>query len=259
MQTKRNYKFTKIPFITWLVPVLIIVVWQLLSQWGWLSDSVLPAPIAVLQSGIALLQTGELLNYIGISTQRALIGFIIGGSIGFILGLLNGLSSIAETLLDSSVQMLRNIPHLALIPLVILWFGINEEAKIFLVALGVLFPIYLNTYHGVKSVDKNLIEAAKVYGLNGFSLFWHIILPGALSSILVGVRFSLGVMWVTLIVAETISANSGIGYMAMNAREFMRMDIVVLSILLYALLGKLSDVIARLIEKQCLKWHSSYQ
>ena len=155
--------------------------------------------------------------------------------------------------------MLRNIPHLALIPLVILWFGINEEAKIFLVALGVLFPIYLNTYHGVKSVDKNLIEAAKVYGLSGLSLFWHVILPGALSSILVGVRFSLGVMWVTLIVAETISANSGIGYMAMNAREFMRMDIVVLSILLYAFLGKFSDVIARLIEKQCLKWHSSYQ
>ena len=259
MTIKRTYKFTKIPFTTWLVPVLLIVMWQILSQGGWLSDRILPAPTAVLQAGITLLQSGELLESLEISTQRALIGFLIGGSIGFILGLLNGLSSIAETLLDSSVQMLRNIPHLALIPLVILWFGINEEAKIFLVALGVLFPIYLNTYHGVKSVDQDLIEAAKVYGLKGFSLFWHVILPGALSSILVGIRFSLGVMWVTLIVAETISASSGIGYMAMNAREFMRMDIVVLSILLYALLGKLSDVVARLIEKHCLKWHSSYR
>lgn len=256
---EKNHKFTKIPFITWLVPVLLIVTWQLLSEWGWLSDRILPAPTTVFQAGITLLKSGELIEYIGISSQRAFIGFLIGGSIGFILGLLNGLSSIAETLLDSSVQMLRNIPHLALIPLVILWFGINEEAKIFLVAIGVLFPIYLNTYHGVKSVDKHLIEAAKVYGLSGFSLFWHVILPGSLSSILVGVRFSLGVMWVTLIVAETISANSGIGYMAMNAREFMRMDIVVLSILLYALLGKLSDWMAKLIEKQCLKWHPSYQ
>ena len=170
-----------------------------------------------------------------------------------------GLSSIAETLFDTSLQMLRNIPHLALIPLVILWFGIEEEAKIFLVALGVLFPIYLNTFHGVKSVDKGLIEAAKVYGLSGFSLFWNVILPAAFPSILVGIRFSLGIMWVTLIVAETISANSGIGYMAMNAREFMRMDIVVLSILLYALLGKISDVFAKVIEKRCLKWHPSYQ
>jgi len=254
-----KYKFTQIPFISWLVPVLLVVIWQFLSQIGWLSDRILPAPITVLQAGITLFKSGELIDYIAVSTQRALIGFVIGGSIGFILGLLNGMSSTAEVLLDSSVQMLRNIPHLALIPLVILWFGINEEAKIFLVTLGVLFPIYINTFHGVKSVDKQLIEAAKVYGLSGFSLFWHVILPGSLSSILVGVRFSLGVMWVTLIVSETISANSGIGYMAMNAREFMRMDIVVLSILLYALLGKLSDWIAKLIEKQFLKWHPSYQ
>lgn len=254
-----RYRFTKIPFINWLVPVLLVAIWQFFSQIGWLSDRVLPAPSAVLQAGITLFNSGELIDYILVSTERALIGFVIGGLIGFILGLMNGLSSTAETLFDSSVQMLRNIPHLALIPLVILWFGINEEAKVFLVVLGVLFPIYINTFHGVKSVDKQLIEAAKVYGLSGFSLFWHVILPGSLSSILVGVRFSLGVMWVTLIVAETISANSGIGYMAMNAREFMRMDIVVLSILLYALLGKLSDWIAKLIEKQFLKWHPSYQ
>ncbi|MDQ7861227.1 ABC transporter permease subunit [Peribacillus frigoritolerans] len=133
-----------------------------------MSDRILPAPTEVFQAGVALLGTGELSDYIGISAQRAFIGFLIGGIIGFVLGLLNGLSSIAETLFDTSLQMLRNIPHLALIPLVILWFGIEEEAKIFLVALGVLFPIYLNTFHGVKSVDKGLIEAARVYGLSGF-------------------------------------------------------------------------------------------
>lgn len=151
--------------------------------------------------------------------------------------------------------MLRNIPHLALIPLVILWFGIDEWSKIFLVALGVLFPIYINTYHGIQSVDKGLIEMGKAYGLKGKDLFLAIILPGAMSSILVGVRFSLGVMWLTLIVAETISAHSGIGYMAMNAREFMQMDVIVLSIILYALFGKLSDMIARYAEGKLLQWN----
>jgi sulfonate transport system permease protein len=155
--------------------------------------------------------------------------------------------------------MIRNIPHLALIPIVILWFGIGEEAKLFLVALGTFFPIYLNTYHGIRSVDESLIEMAHVYELKGSSLFWHIIFPSALPSILVGVRFALGITWVTLIVAETIAADSGIGYLAMNAREFMQLDVVVLSIILYALLGKLSDVTAKVAEKRFLKWHPSHQ
>jgi sulfonate transport system permease protein len=155
--------------------------------------------------------------------------------------------------------MLRNIPNLALIPLVILWFGIGDEARLFLVSLGVMFPLYLNTFHGIRSVDPGLIEMGQVYGLNGWGLFWQIILPGAMSSILVGVRYSLGIMWLTLIVAETIAADSGIGYMAMNAREFMQTDVVVLSILLYALFGKLADVVARSLERYWLQWHPNYQ
>ena len=145
--------------------------------------------------------------------------------------------------------MLRNIPHLALIPLVILWFGIGEEAKLFLVALGVFFPIYLNTLHGVRNVDPQLIEMGRVYGMSGWTLFRKVILPGALPSIFVGLRYALGIMWLTLIVAETIAASSGIGYMAMQAREFMLTDVVVLSILIYALLGKLADSLARLLER----------
>lgn len=137
-----------------------------------------------------------------------------------------------------------------------MWFGIGESSKVFLVALGVLFPVYINTYHGIKSIDKKLIEMGKAYGLNGKELFFQIILPGAMSSILVGIRFSLGVMWLTLIVAETISAQSGIGYMAMNAREFMQMDVIVLSIIIYALFGKISDMIARYFEGKLLKWNN---
>ncbi|HEY9644010.1 MAG TPA: aliphatic sulfonate ABC transporter permease SsuC [Coleofasciculaceae cyanobacterium] len=244
-------------FAPWLVPIGLIVIWQLLAQVGFISTRILPAPTAILQAAVTLTLSGELLRNVGISLYRALIGFLIGGSIGFGLGLLNGISAIAERFLDSSVQMIRNIPHLALIPLVILWFGIGDAARIFLVALGVFFPIYINTFHGIRSLDPNLLEMGKVYGLRSPELFWKIILPGALPSMLVGLRYALGTMWLTLIVAETIAANSGIGYMAMNAREFMQTDVVVLSILLYALLGKLADSIVRVLEQWWLPWHPS--
>ena len=243
----------------WVVPVLLIVIWQLLVQVGWLSTRVLPAPTGVVEALIKLTMSGEIFRHIGVSTWRAFLGFVVGGGIGLVLGLLNGIFPIAEKLLDTSVQMLRNIPHLALIPLVILWFGIGEEAKLFLVALGVMFPIYLNTFHGIRTVDSGLIEMGKVYGLSPASLFWQIILPGALPSILVGLRYALGIMWLTLIVAETIASDSGIGYMAMNAREFMQTDVVVLSILIYALLGKLADTAARVLEEKWLSWNPNYQ
>ena len=245
--------------IPWIVPILLIIIWQFLIQVGWLSTRVLPAPTGVVAALIKLTISGEIFRHIGVSTWRAFLGFVVGGSIGLVLGLLNGIFPIAEKLLDTSVQMLRNIPHLALIPLVILWFGIGEESKLFLVALGVMFPIYLNTFHGIRTVDSGLIEMGKVYGLSTTSLFWQIILPGALPSILVGLRYALGIMWLTLIVAETIASDSGIGYMAMNAREFMQTDVVVLSILIYALLGKFADTAARVLEEKWLSWNPNYQ
>lgn len=246
-------------FIPWAFPVFILIVWQLLSTFGVIPTRVLPAPFAVVGAAIQLAKTGELFVNIGVSAARAISGFVIGGSIGFLLGLLNGISPIAEKIFDTSIQMLRTIPNLALLPLVILWFGIGDEARLFLVSLGVMFPIYLNTFHGIRNVDPGLIEMGRVYGLNTWALFWRIILPGAMSSILVGVRFSLGIMWLTLIVAETIAADSGIGYMATNAREFMQTDVVVLAIVMYALFGKLADTVARALERSWLRWNPSYQ
>ncbi|MHC5769964.1 MAG: aliphatic sulfonate ABC transporter permease SsuC [Nostoc sp.] len=259
MKKSRFYQLGFRQLKPWILPIVLIILWQLLVKSGWLSTRVLPAPSDVILAGIRLSYSGELWRNLIISTIRAVIGFLLGGSIGFGLGLLNGLARPAEEYLDTSVQMIRNIPHLALIPLVILWFGIGEEAKIFLVALGVFFPIYLNTFHGVRTVDPELIEMAKSYGLRGWSLFKRVIFPGALGSIIVGLRYALGIMWLTLIVAETITLDSGIGYMAMNAREFMQTDVVVLSILLYALLGKLADVAAKGLEKKWLRWDSNYQ
>jgi sulfonate transport system permease protein len=242
----------------WLIPAALLVVWQALSSLGLLSESVLPSPLAVFAAGWRLTLTGELPRNAEVSTLRALAGLAVGGGVGFALGLANGLSRLSEKLTDSTLQMVRNIPHLALIPLVILWFGIEEEAKLFLVALGVFFPIYANTLHGVRSVDPQLIEMAKSYGMSRADLFRRVILPGALPSIFVGLRYALGIMWLTLIVAETIAAQSGIGYMAMQAREFFAVDVVVLSILIYAALGKLADVIARVLERRCLAWNPAY-
>jgi len=242
----------------WLLPLLILLGWELAASQGWLSSRVLPEPLAVLRALVNLADSGELWTHVAVSTRRAALGFAIGGGLGLLLGLLTGSFRGAETLLDSSLQMLRNIPPLALIPLVILWFGIDESAKLFLVALGVFFPIYLNTFHGIRSVDPGLVEMARSYGLAGWPLYRHVVLPGALPGILVGLRFSLGLMWVILIVAETISAQAGIGYMTMNAREFLQTDVVLLGILLYAALGKLADLLAKGLEHWWLHWHPSH-
>jgi sulfonate transport system permease protein len=243
----------------WLVPALIVLAWEAASRFGWLSTRVLPEPLAVLAAFWRLAASGELWIHVAVSTRRAGLGFAIGGGLGLLLGLATGTFRLAETLLDSSLQMVRNIPALALIPLVILWFGIDEMAKLFLVALGVFFPVYLNTFHGIRSVDQGLIEMARSYGLSGWALYRHVVLPGALPSILVGVRFSLGLMWVLLIVAETISAQAGIGYLTMNAREFLQTDVVLVGILLYAALGKLADLAAKGLERWWLRWHPGYQ
>ncbi len=219
----------------------------------------LPPPLSILTAAISLAKTGELERQVLTSFQRAALGFLIGGGLGFGLGLLNGLSRPAELVLDTSVQMLRNVPHLAIIPMVILWFGIGESAKLFLVALGVFFPLYLNTFHGVRMVENSLIEMGRIYHLGSWAMFWRIILPGAMPSILIGVRYGLGITWLTLIVAETISSSSGIGYMTMNAREFLQTDVVLLGVLIYALLGKLADMATRWLEQTLLAWHHNFQ
>lgn len=245
--------------LPWLVPILLLLLWQVLAGLSLIPVRILPAPTAIAAAGLTLARSGELWVHLSASGMRAATGFTIGASLALLFGFINGVQPRAELLLDSSLQMLRNIPHLALIPLVILWFGIGEEARIFLVALGVFFPVYLNTFHGIRNIDPGLLEMGRVYGLRHRELITHIVLPGALPSILVGIRFSLGIAWITLIVGETIAANSGIGYMAMNAREFMQTDVIVFSILLYALLGKLSDSIARFFELRFLRWHPNFQ
>jgi len=245
--------------IYWIVPIVILVAWQVAAQMGWILVRILPPPLTIVKAAFKLIASGELLTDIVISTGRALSGLLVGGSIGFLLGMSNGLFKLSEKLLDTTVQMVRTIPNLALLPLVILWFGIGDSARLFLVSFGVFFPIYINTFHGIRSVDPDLIEMGQVYGLSRWQLFREVIFPGALPSILVGVRLSLGIMWLTLIVAETIAVESGIGYLAATAREFIRADVLMFVVVLYAILGKLSDAVTRLLEKRLLKWQRQYR
>jgi len=243
----------------WLVPLAIMVLWQWSSDAKLLSSRILPAPLSVVKAALSLSASGELWSNVRVSALRALSGLAVGGSMGLMFGILTGSSRIAETLFDTTIQMVRNIPALALVPLVILWFGIEEGAKLTLLSVGVFFPIYINTFHGIRSVDPQLVEMGRAYGLTRGQMVRNIILPGALPSMLVGLRFALGLVWVILIVTETISAQSGIGYMTMNAREFLQTDVVVLGILLYAALGKLADLTAKLLERALLRWNPAYQ
>jgi sulfonate transport system permease protein len=244
--------------LSWAAPMLLVVVWEALARFGGLSPHILPAPSKIAVTAAKLIGNGDLVDDMAISLARASAGFAIGGTIGFTLGTSVGFSRIAAVLLDRSIQMVRAIPFLALLPLVIVWFGVGEAEKIFLVALGVSFPIYINTTLGIRQVDPKLIELGRVMGLSRRQLIRRIILPGALPSVLTGVRYSLATAWLALVVAETIGADSGIGFLAMDAREFLRTDVIVLTILIYALIGVTADAVARLLERRLLAWHPNY-
>jgi len=244
--------------LSWLMPIVVVAIWELLAQAGWLSPQVLPAPTKVVKTAVKLATSGSLSSDLGVSLLRAIVGFVIGGSVGFTLGVLVGFSRVAEAAIDRSVQMIRAIPFLAVLPLVIVWLGVGEAEKIFLVALGVTFPIYINTTLGIRQIDPKLIELGRIQGLSPLQLIRRIVLPGALPSILTGVRYAMATAWLALVVAETIGAQSGIGFLAMDAREFLRTDVIVLTIVIYALIGVAADAIARFLERRLLAWHPNY-
>ncbi len=244
--------------ISWIAPVLLVLVWEALARNGWLSPQILPAPSKVLATAVKLTLAGSLPHDLGVSLLRAAVGFTLGGGVGFALGTLVGFSRLAEAAIDRSVQMIRAIPFLALLPLVIVWFGVGEGQKIFLVSLGVAFPIYINTTLGIRQVDPKLLELGRVQGLSTALLIRRVILPGALPSILTGVRYALATAWLALVVAETIGAQAGLGFLAMDAREFLRTDVIVLTIVIYALIGVGADSLARALERRLLAWHPNY-
>lgn len=249
---------TALAALSWAAPVAFLIVWETLCRSGYVAPQILPAPSKVALTAWKLATAGSLFHDLGVSLARAATGFAIGGSLGFVLGVAVGFSRVAEAAIDRSVQMVRAVPFLAALPLTIIWFGVGESQKIFLVSLGVLFPIYVNTVLGIRQVDPKLLELARVQGLSAWTTIARVILPGALPSVLTGVRYALAVAWLALVVAETVGAQAGLGFLAMDAREFLRTDVIVLTIVIYAAIGAGSDAIARMLERRLLRWHPNY-
>ncbi|WP_354670010.1 ABC transporter permease [Paenibacillus sp. BSR1-1] len=242
-----------------VLPIIIVVVWQSAGSLLHVSNTILPTPLDIFQSFLELARTGELFGHIKISVFRAFIGFILGASLGLLFGTLTGLSNKAEHFVDPSLQMLRTVPHLALAPLFILWFGLGELSKELLIALGAFFPLYVNTLLGIRGVDKKLFDVARILEFSRWNQVTKLIFPAALPNILLGVRLSLGAAWLGLVVSELMGASEGIGYLIMDARQFTRTEVVFVGIIIFALGGKLGDSLVRVLESRFLKWRDSYQ
>ena len=239
-------------------PVLLVALWHVLSVTGVLPAQVLAGPATVLASAAALWSSGELPDAILASLGRASAGLAIGGTVGVALAVVAGLFRLGEDLVDSSVQMLRTVPSIALIPLFIIWFGIGEAPKVALIALATAFPLYLNVYAGIRNVDQSLIEAARTLGLSQAAMIRHVVLPGALPNALVGLRYALGTAWLALVFGEQVNANAGVGYLMNNAREFFQTDVIVVCLVVYALLGLAVDAIVRGLERLLLDWRPAF-
>lgn len=235
-------------------PAIILAAWQLVSVFGLIAPEVLPPPTDIVAAFRELLSLGDLQAALPVSLSRSLTGLLIGGTLGLIIGLFAGLWRVGEEIFDAPLQMLRTIPFIALVPLFITWFGIDEAAKIIVISVATIFPMYLNTYAGVRSIDPKLIEAATIFGLDHRQTARHIILPTALPSILVGLRYAAGTSLLALVVAEQINARSGIGYILNNANMNQRSDIIIAGIIVYAALGIGLDLVMRLIERLALPW-----
>lgn len=240
-------------WLRWLSPIALLVLWQIAGATGVLPERVLPAPQLIAGSALELIESGELGRALAVSSIRVAQGFVLGAVAGLVLGVVVGSSRIADALVDPPLQMIRALPHLGLIPLFILWFGIGETPKVLLIALGVIFPIYLNTASGLRQVDPKLRDMATVFGFGRRQRLTEVILPSIAPQVLVGVRQSLAIGWLTLIVAEQLNATNGIGYLIMNARDYFRIDVILVGLIVYALLGIATDAVVRLAEARALR------
>ncbi|MEK4293106.1 ABC transporter permease [Paenibacillus sp. FSL H8-0261] len=242
-----------------IIPVITIVLWQLAGSTGLISAQFLPTPLSIARAFTGLLVTGELTHHLGVSMGRAGVGFLIGGVLGLLFGVLTGLFRSVEYVLDPSVQVLRLVPHLAIAPLIILWFGFGEMSKVVIILTGSFFPLYINTFMGIRNVDNKLFEVSRVLGFSPYQKLRRLILPAALPGILLGLRLSLAVAWIGLVVAELIGSQSGIGFLINEAKQNSNTEVVFVGIIIFAIVGKLIDSLFRIIERKFLFWRDSYE
>jgi sulfonate transport system permease protein len=242
----------------WLSIVVIVLVWYACAVTGVLSPNTLPGPDRILLTGWRKVVDGTLPQALLVSLGRVASGAAIGVAAGLVLGVVSGFSRIGEDVVDRPVQMVRTIPFTALVPLFILWFGLGETPKVLLIVVASAVPVYVNTFAGVRNVDRKLVEVAQLYRLGRLHTARTVLLPGALPSVLTGLRFALGNAWIAVIIAETVNSDAGIGFVLINAQQFIQTDVVVLCIAVYAVLGLLTDWLVRVLERSLLSWRSAF-
>jgi sulfonate transport system permease protein len=250
--TRRSRRFSG--FERFLGVVLFFALWELAVKVGWVSSQDLPAPSKVIDVAWDLLRDGTLGPAIWASLKRVLWGFAIGVPIATVLALAAGLSRLGDNLIDRNVQMLRFVPVIGLQSLFILWLGIGETVKVTLIVIGVAFPVYVNTYSAIRQINPGYMELARVVGLGRWQRIRRVVLPGAMPGFLVGVRLATAIAWLILVFAEQINATQGLGALIIKAQTFFQTDVIIVCLLVYAVLGLITDTLVRLLEKGLLRW-----
>jgi sulfonate transport system permease protein len=248
-----------IPFGYLIGPLLLLGVWIWGSAAGWIDPRVLTAPWTVASTAWDLWESGRLGPDLLVSTRRFALGLAFGVAAGLVLALVSGLSRWGEAVVDGPVQLKRSIPNLALLPLLLLWFGIDERMKIITIALGVLIPIYLHTHNGLRSIDGRYAELAETLRLGPAAFIGRVVLPGALPGFFLGLRFAVTASWLSLVVVEQVNATSGIGYMMLLAGTYGQTDVIIVGLVLYGLLGLGSDAIVRIAQRRVLSWRRTLE
>lgn len=239
--------------------VVLLAVWQALFELGYIQPLILPPPSQVAQTFWDLFRSGEMLRHIGISVLRVLQGFGLAALLGLCLGIAIGLSRILDRMTDLIIQVIKPIPPIAWIPLAILWFGIGEKSKVYIIFLGAFFPIIINTIDGIRQTDHKLVEVARVLEVSRTRFVRQVVIPGAFPAIMTGLRVGLMVAWMCVVAAELIAASSGVGYLIMDARQLSQSDVVLVGMITIGVLGKLMDSLIRHIEKRLIGWKSVFE
>jgi sulfonate transport system permease protein len=239
-------------------PALLLICWQVVTGAGLVSSRSLSSPASVVRAANELWTTGELQRNLAASLYRVGWGLVAGVAVGLVIAVIAGFFRLGEDILDSSMNVLRTVPVVALLPLIIVWMGIGEPAKIFLIAVGTAFPVYINTFSAIRGIDVKLVEAGRAFGLGRLGLIRRVIVPGAFPGFLVGLRWSWGVSWLLLIFAEQVNASRGIGYLMTQAQSWNRTDMIIMGVVVYGLLGLLGDGLVRLLEATLLSWRRGF-
>ncbi len=243
-----------------VLPALLLVGWFLVTDvFKVFRTNQLPSPGRVWNAAVQLYSTGDLYKHLFASLSRVLIGFTIGATLALLIGTLVGLWRPVERLVDPLLQALRNVPSLAWVPFLLLWMGIDEPPKLTLIAIGAFFPVYLNLVSGIRQVDRKLMEVGYIFGLNHFGMVQKIILPTSLPYLLTGLRSGLGQSWLFLVAAELIASTRGLGFLLIDGENSSRPDIMLVSIIFLAVLGKLFDSLLQLIERRLLRWTDTFK